>query len=76
MGIVLERKGVLRKGRAGEEGLGDVCEHCVFSCCLKVCLERAMQRAESSGAMARSDDNLESFKKRCACVCVCVCVCV
>ena len=31
---------------------------------VKVCLERAMKRAESSGAMVRSDDNLESFKKR------------
>ena len=31
----------------------------------QVCLERAMNRAQQSGAMARSDDNLESFRKRC-----------
>jgi adenylate kinase family enzyme len=31
---------------------------------VKVCIERAIKRAESSGAMARSDDNLESLKKR------------
>lgn len=33
----------------------------------QVCLERAMSRAQQSGAMARSDDNLESFKKRYIC---------
>lgn len=35
-----------------------------FDCPEDVCLDRAMKRGESSGAMARTDDNLESFKKR------------
>ncbi|CAI8010155.1 UMP-CMP kinase [Geodia barretti] len=35
-----------------------------FDCPEDVCIERAIKRAESSGAMARSDDNLESLKKR------------
>ena len=32
--------------------------------CAQVCLERAMKRGQAGGAMARTDDNLESFKKR------------
>lgn len=35
-----------------------------YSCCAQVCLERAMKRGQAGGAMARTDDNLESFKKR------------
>ena len=37
---------------------------------VQVCLDRAMKRGQSDGKSARSDDNLESLKKRYASECV------